>query len=139
MLRWRQCCEALERSDNLDSVYLWLDADPRHHLYLSKSQGNNTSPYIFGGKLAVKLTADAPLNPDRPEAWDAVVKLEPKFVIHPRGWPEYREIHDGYRKEECIVKLPRFAEPGVPWKGGPSGNTFIHPGKGVFSTIFSKH
>ncbi|KAG8670593.1 hypothetical protein FPOAC1_010019 [Fusarium poae] len=78
MLRWRQCCEALERSDNLDSVYLWLDADPRHHLYLSKSQGNNTSPYIFGGKLAVKLTADAPLNPDRPEAWDAVVKLEPK-------------------------------------------------------------
>ncbi|KAG8361380.1 hypothetical protein FVEN_g760 [Fusarium venenatum] len=138
MLRWRQCCEALEHANNLDSVYLWLDAEPRHHLYMNKAQGTNTNPYVFGEKLAAKLTVDAPLNPERPEAWDVVVKLEPQFTVHPRGWPKYKAIHDGIRKEDCIVKLPRFAEPGVPWKEG-SGKTFVHPGRGLFSAMFSKH
>ncbi|KAL6915125.1 hypothetical protein FSHL1_012798 [Fusarium sambucinum] len=138
MLRWRQCCEALEHADNLDSVYLWLDATPRSHLYMNKGQGKNANPCVFGEKLAAKITVDVPLNPERPEAWDAFSKMEPQFAVHPRGWPKYRAVHGGIRKEELIVKLPHFAELGMPlhWR---TGKTFVHPGRGLVSAMFSSH
>ncbi|KAF4946654.1 hypothetical protein FSARC_14144 [Fusarium sarcochroum] len=88
MARYRECCQALDQAENLASVYLWLDVvDPpaRRELYTVPEGGMN--PYVFGEALASRLTVDLPLNPDRPEAWEVVASVEPRFTIRPRGWP----------------------------------------------------
>ncbi|EKJ68805.1 hypothetical protein FPSE_11022 [Fusarium pseudograminearum CS3096] len=94
MLPWHRCCKALERAENLESVYLWLDAKPRSRLYMYKASEKNIRCYDFGRKLAAKLTVNAPFNPNRPEGWDTVAQLKPRFTIHARGWAEYRASHD---------------------------------------------
>lgn len=128
MLPWHQCCKTLERADNLESVYLWLDAEPRSRLYMYKASEKNIRCYNFGKKLAAKLTVNAPFNPNRPEGWDTVAHLKPRFTIHARGWAEYRANHDGRRKGECVV---RYAEPGE-YEGSPG--KFLNPPRGFYTS-----
>ncbi|CAF3540103.1 unnamed protein product [Fusarium graminearum] len=128
MLPWHQCCKTLERADNLESVYLWLDAEPRSRLYMYKASEKNIRCYNFGKQLAAKLTVNAPFNPNRPEGWDTVAHLKPRFTIHARGWAEYRANHDGRRKGECVV---RYAEPGK-YEGSPG--KFLNPPRGFYTS-----
>lgn len=95
------------------------------------------NPYVFGEKLASKLTVDLPFSPDRPEAWVEVANVEPRFTIHPRGWPIYHAQHDIYNNK-VVLKLSAGAEPGIPHQRWATGNTHVHPGKGLISALISR-
>ncbi|KAM0203342.1 hypothetical protein ACHAQI_010403 [Fusarium lateritium] len=136
MSRWRQCCEALDRAENLVSVYVRLDAPVRRRFY-SITEGD-MNPYVFGKRLASKLTVDVPLNPDRPEAWSEVTNIEPRFNIHPRGWPVYSLSHN-INNVKRISKLSDWEEPGAP-RGPPErGQQYVHPGQGLISSLLTRH
>jgi hypothetical protein len=135
MTRWRQCCEALNRAENLVSVYVRLDAPVKRRFY-SVTEGDMNS-YVFGERLAGILTVDVPLNPERPEAWAEIANIEPRFNIRPRGWPAYN-ISYNTNNVKRISKLSDWEEPGVPC-GPPGGRQFVHPGKGLISTFLTRH
>jgi hypothetical protein len=136
MSRWRQCCEALGRAENLLSVYVRLDAPVRSRFY-SVTEGD-MNPYVFGESLAGRLTVDVPLNPDRPEAWVEVANIKPRFNIHPRGWPAY-SLSYNINNVRGVSKLCDWQEPGVPRRPPPWGKQYVHPGKGLLSALFTRH
>ncbi|KIL87737.1 hypothetical protein FAVG1_08614 [Fusarium avenaceum] len=136
MSRWRQCCEALNRAENLISVYVRLDASVRSRFY-SVTEGD-MNPYVFGEKVAGMLTVDVPLNPDRPEAWTEVGNIEPRFNIHPRGWPAY-SLSYNINNVKRVTKLSDWEEPGVPWGPPQRGQQYVYPGKGLLSSLLTRH
>ncbi|CAM1510729.1 Fc.00g034120.m01.CDS01 [Cosmosporella sp. VM-42] len=133
MARWRECCQALDRAENLASVDLWLDTvEPGPRFVLSSVLNADSNPYIFGERLASILTVDLPVNPDKPEVWDTVANVEPRFAIRPRGWPAYlADIDD--RKCSRIIKQWDWAEPGV--SASPPARHIVHPSQGFFSQL----
>lgn len=110
--RWRDCCQALNRAQNLVLVNLWLDtSEPSWRVLLTTVQGN-VNPFAFGERLAGVLTVDIPVNPDRPEVWQAVANVEPRFTIRPRGWPAFK-AETASTTPNRIFRLEDNEEPGV--------------------------
>lgn len=110
--RWRDCCQALDGAQNLVLVNLWLDtSEPSWRALLTTVQGN-VNPFVFGERLAGVLTVDIPVNPDRPEVWQAVANVEPRFTIRPRGWPAFKAETES-RTPNRIFRLGDNEEPGV--------------------------
>lgn len=115
MSRWRDCCQAMDRLQNLAAVDMWLDtAEPAWRAVLSEIPGPNANPFVFDCRLAGILTVDLPVNPERPEAWQQVAEVEPRFSIRARGWPVFRVSMEGTRATYTIIKLWDSAEPGAP-------------------------
>ena len=133
MAQWRECCRALDRAENLDSVYLWLDTVmPGPRSMLSSVPHDGLNPYVFGETLASILTVDVPVNPDKPDVWKKVALVEPRFATYPRGWPPYL-AHVRDSKRSRIFRNWDWAEPGGP--PAPRATVFVHPGQDLLSAL----